>query len=194
MKIQQHDGVVVDAAVIAAGLRRASARGKGVAGEREAPRLGVRLPSLPPPLYRPHGGRRPWRWDLPRGRRPRGVECPPRQVEAPPTLEFPTLGAGGPKGGTPAHYGLVPLRTSAHGALRDGWPQPVDPRDPSGSPGTIPVTPNLSRWPKLHFLYIILHLRAIPELLVTSRISSGTPNNFWITAYSYLYNPSVTEP
>ena len=65
MKIQQHDGVVVDAAVIAAGLRRASARGKGVAGEREAPRLGVRLPSLLPPLYRPPGGRRPWRWDLP---------------------------------------------------------------------------------------------------------------------------------
>ena len=84
MKIQQHDGVVVDAAVIAAGLRRASARGRGVAGEREAPRLEVRLPFLPPPLYRPPGGRQPWRWDLPRGRRPRGVECPPRQVEAPP--------------------------------------------------------------------------------------------------------------
>ena len=48
MKIQQHDGVVVDAAVIAAGLCRASARGRGVAGEREAPRLEVRLPSLPP--------------------------------------------------------------------------------------------------------------------------------------------------
>ena len=48
MKIQQHDGVVVDAAMIAAGLRRASARGRGVAGEREAPRLEVRLPSLPP--------------------------------------------------------------------------------------------------------------------------------------------------
>ena len=59
MKIQQHDGVVVDAAVIAAGLRRASARGRGVAGEREAPRLEVRLPSLPP-LYRPpRGVRRP---------------------------------------------------------------------------------------------------------------------------------------
>ena len=48
MKIQQHDGVVVDAAVTAAGLRRSSARGRGVAGEREAPRLQGRLPSLPP--------------------------------------------------------------------------------------------------------------------------------------------------
>src|SRR3954462_10287275 len=35
------------------------------------------------------------------------------------------------------------LPTSAHGALRDRWPHPVDPRDPSGGPGTIPVTPKL---------------------------------------------------
>ena len=48
MKIQQHDDVVVDAAVTAAGLGRSSARGRGVAGEREAPRLEVQLPSLPP--------------------------------------------------------------------------------------------------------------------------------------------------
>ena len=48
MKIQQHDVVVVDAAVMSAGLRQASARGRGVAGEREAPRLEVWLPSLPP--------------------------------------------------------------------------------------------------------------------------------------------------
>ena len=39
MKIQQHDGVVVDAAMNTAGLRQASTRGRGVAGEREAPRL-----------------------------------------------------------------------------------------------------------------------------------------------------------
>ena len=97
--------------------------------------------------------------------------------------------------------GLVPLAHIGHGAPPtahvppgDRWPHPVDPRDPSGGPGTIPVTPKLSRWPKLHFLYIILHLWTIPELLMTSRISSGTPNNFRVTAYSYLYNPSVTEP
>ncbi len=51
MKIQQHDGVVVDAAVTAAGLRRSSTRGEGVAGEREAPSARVRLPSLPPSIY-----------------------------------------------------------------------------------------------------------------------------------------------
>ena len=58
------------------------------------------------------------------------------------------------------------------------------------TPGTLPVVPvqyrlhpKLSRWPKLDFLYINLNLQTIPELLVTSGISSGTPNNFWVTAY-----------
>ena len=76
MKIQQHDGVVVDAAVIAAGLRRASARGRGVAGEREAPRLEVRQPSNP--LYiGPLGGcAGPRRWDLLGGAAAKGVEYP----------------------------------------------------------------------------------------------------------------------
>ena len=66
---------------------------------------------------------------------------PPKASGAPPHLGFPTLGAGGPKRGAPAHRGLVPLPTSALGALRDGWPHPVDPRDPSGGPGTIPGDP-----------------------------------------------------
>ena len=46
--------------------------------------------------------------------------------------------------------GLVPLAhvgqgapPTAHVAARDMWPHPVDPRDPSGGPGTIPVTPKL---------------------------------------------------
>ena len=84
MKIQQHDGVVVDAAVTAAGLRRSSARGRDVAGKREAPRVkGAAAP--PSPLYigSPRGGAGPRRWDLLGGRRPR-VEWPPRQVGRPP--------------------------------------------------------------------------------------------------------------
>ena len=97
-------------------------------------------------------------------------------------------------GGAPANQGLVPL--------------PLQPMGPSGiggptrwTPGTLPVvpvlyrkTPKLSRWPKHHFLYIILYLRTISELLVMSGISSGTPNNFRVSAYTYLYNPSITEP
>ena len=44
--------------------------------------------------------------------------------------------------------GLVPLAhvgqgapPTAHVAPRGRWPHPVGPRDPSGGPGTIPVTP-----------------------------------------------------
>src|SRR4051812_9089909 len=100
---------------------------------------------------------------------------------------------GGPRG-APAHYGLVPPPTSAHGALRDGWPHPVDPRDPSGGPGTIPVTPESFPMAETALpIYISLPLDHSRTPL-TSGISSGTPNNFRITAYSYLYNPSVTEP
>ena len=48
MKIQQHDSMVVDAAVTAAGLRRSSVRGRGVAGEREVPRVkGAAAPPSP---------------------------------------------------------------------------------------------------------------------------------------------------
>ena len=46
--------------------------------------------------------------------------------------------------------GLVPLAhigqgapPTAHVAPGDGWPHPVGPRDPSGGPGTIPMTPKL---------------------------------------------------
>ena len=50
MKIQQHDGVVVDAGVTAAGLRRSTTRGRGVArGEGGAKSMGAA--ALPPPIY-----------------------------------------------------------------------------------------------------------------------------------------------
>ena len=59
MKIQQHAGVVVDAAGIPAGLRQASAGGRGVArGKGGAKSIGPA--ALPPPsLYRAPGGGRP---------------------------------------------------------------------------------------------------------------------------------------
>ena len=97
--------------------------------------------------------------------------------------------------------GLVPLAHIGQGAHpyspcgpRGRWPHPVDPRDPFGGPGTIPVTPKLVPMAEIALLYIILYLRTIPELLVTFGISSGTPNNFRVSTYTYLYNPSVTEP
>ena len=64
MKIQQHAGVVVDAAGIPAGLRQASAGERGVArGKGGAKSMGCGCP--PSPLYiGPMGGAGPRRWDL----------------------------------------------------------------------------------------------------------------------------------
>ena len=50
MKIQQHDGVVVDAAGSWQGFAKRKRGGEVLRREREVPRAGVRLPSLPP-LY-----------------------------------------------------------------------------------------------------------------------------------------------
>ena len=120
MKIQQHDGVVVDAVAISAGLRQASTRERGVAGgEGSAKSMGAT--TLPPPsLYRPpRGGAVPRRWDLQGGAAAKGVACPPRQVEAPPPLGFPTLGAEGAQGG-------------AHQPTRGWFPSHFSPWGPPG--------------------------------------------------------------
>ena len=50
MEIQQHNGVVVEVAGISAGLRQASARGRGVAGGEGGAR-GCGAAALPPPHY-----------------------------------------------------------------------------------------------------------------------------------------------
>ena len=133
MKIQQHDGVVVDAAMIAAGLRRASARGRGVAGEREAPRLEVWLPSLLP-LYRPPGGAPALEIRSPKGAAARGGGVLPKASGArpPPRVSYPRRrGARG-----------------AHQPTRGWFPSPLQPMGPSGmggptrwTPGTHPMVP-----------------------------------------------------
>ena len=109
--------------------------------EREAPRARVRLPSLPLLYIAPLGGAPALGDAISKGGGGQGGNLPPSQVEAPPPLGFPTLGAGGPKGGCTSPPGAGSPPTSAHGALRDRWPHPMDPRDPSSGPGTIPVTP-----------------------------------------------------
>ena len=55
MEIQQHDGVVVEAAGILAGLRQAQREGEVLRAERKAPGAWVRSPPSPP-LYRGPGG------------------------------------------------------------------------------------------------------------------------------------------
>ena len=134
MKIQQHDGVVVDAGVTAVGLRRSTARGRGVAGEREAPRLEVLLPSLAPLYIGPLGGAGPGD-GISQGGGGQGGGVPPKASGGAPTLLFPTLGAGGPKGG-------------AHQPTMGWFPSPLQPMGPSGmggptrrTPGTLPVVP-----------------------------------------------------
>ena len=51
------------------------------------------------------------------------------------------------------------------------------PETPFGHAGHHLVPPEHFRTPKPFVQYINLHLRTIPGLLVTSGISSGTPNN-----------------
>ena len=56
--------------------------------------------TLPPPLYIGPLRRAPALGDpISRGAAARGETCPPSQVEAPPPLGFPTLGAGEDQGG-----------------------------------------------------------------------------------------------
>ena len=144
MEIQQHDGVVVDVAGLGRALPSFCERERGVAGE-EGGAQGCRLlPSLPPPLYRPPWEGGPAKTHLGLGGGGQGVErgCLPPKARGNSPLGFPTLGAWGEAhGGAPSPLGAGSLPLSAHGPLRDRWPHPVDPRDPSGGPGTIPVTP-----------------------------------------------------
>ena len=135
MEIQQHDGVVVEVAGSRQGFAKLSERERCHGREREAPGAVVRLPSLPSTIYRgPWGGAGPRRSDLQGGAAAKGVPCPPSQVEAPPPLGFPTLGTGGPRGGTPAHQVLVPLPLHPMGPSRMGGPT-------RWTPGTLPVVP-----------------------------------------------------
>ena len=133
MEIQHHDSVVVDVAGISAGLRQASARGRGVAGGEGGAR-GCHAAALPPPtIHRTpgrgggavpgthlHGGRRP---------RGKGGGSPPSQVGRPPPLGFPTLGAGGgPRGAPQPTKGWFPSHFSP-------WGPPGQVSPPGGPPG-----------------------------------------------------------
>jgi len=51
------------------------------------------------------------------------------------------LGALGPCGGRTSPPGAGPLPHLAHAALWGRWPHLVDPRDPPGGPGTLPIAP-----------------------------------------------------
>ena len=91
------------------------------------------------------------------------------------------MGLGGAGAPGPLRLGR-PL--TAHAAVLDvveHFPNLWTPPESSGTfrklPGTILEKPNFSWSPNNNFPYINLYLWTIPELLVTSGISSGTPNN-----------------
>ena len=44
-------------------------------------------------------------------------------------------------GGAPAHLGAGPFPHLAHATFWGRWPHLVDPRDPPGGPGTLPISP-----------------------------------------------------
>src|SRR3954465_9908085 len=79
----------------------------------------------------------------PRGAAAKGWGLPPKQGGRPPFRVCPTLGAWASRGWFPlAHVGQgAPLEPMW--PPRGRWPHPVDPRDPSSGPGTIPITPKL---------------------------------------------------
>ena len=84
MEIQQHDGVVVEATVISAGLRQAQREGE-VSREGEGRARGLGAAALPPPsLYRAPGGAPALGDPISKGgRRPRGWLAPQAKWGAP---------------------------------------------------------------------------------------------------------------
>ena len=142
MEIQQHDDVVVEVAGSRQGFAKRKREGEVLQGRGRRQRARVQQPSLPP-IYRHPGGGAPALEPIYKGgRRPGGNFLPPKSSGAPPTPRVSNpRRRGRPMGGRPSPLGAGSLPTSAHGALRDRWPHPVDPRDPSCGPGTIPSTP-----------------------------------------------------
>src|SRR3954469_25335603 len=137
------------AAVLRQGFAELYGGGGGVGeGEGGARAMGAQPPS-PALLYIGlfGGGAGPGRSNLPRGRRPGRFSSPPKPSRR--CLIHLGLLLDGTLGAW-ALWGWFPLAQTgqgappkAHVAHRGRWPHLVDPRDPSGGPGTIPITPKL---------------------------------------------------
>ena len=117
-KIQQHDGVVVDAAGSRQGFAKLCERERCYGREREAPGAGVRLPSLPP-LYIGPLGRGAAKTHLGLGGGGQGVErgaLPPKaRGKLPPRVPNPRRMGGGPRGGAQPTRGWFPSTFSPWG-------------------------------------------------------------------------------
>ena len=120
MEIQQHDGVVVDVAVLLQGFAELlRERERGVAGEEGGAQGCCVLPSTPPPLYRPPGGAPAPRDEISRGaaatRGGRGGLAPQGKGELPPRVPNPRRMGGGPRGAPQPTKGWFPSTFSPRG-------------------------------------------------------------------------------
>ena len=143
MEIQQHDGVVVEVAGFQQGFAKRCGRREMCHGrEREAPGLRCGCPPFPPTIYRAKGEGGGAALALPprkgAAREESLLPKAPRRC-LPPLGLFLSLDSW-----RMGLLGLVPLAHTGQGPYspcgpRGRWPHPVDPRIPSGGPGTIPV-------------------------------------------------------
>ena len=136
--------------------------------------------SSPPltPLFIGEGARGadPSRWDL-EGGGGQGGGLPPKQRGFAPLRVPPNPRCMGPRGGRPALQGLVPCPTRPMWPTKRGGPSRWTPGTPPVAPVQYRYAPETFRCSHDNFPYINLYLRTLPELLVRSGISSGTPNN-----------------
>ena len=87
----------------------------------------------------PLGGRR--QPQIQSGRRPGGNLAPKPSGKSPPPLGFQPHAPWALRGWRTSPPGAGSHAPTAHVAIRGRWPLPVDPRNPSGGPGTLPVSP-----------------------------------------------------
>ena len=100
MEIQQHDGVVVDVAVLRQGFAELlRARERCCRGGGRRPRL--LCAALPPPLYIGPLGAPALEMGSPKGKAAKGGGVPPKASGGAPSPRVPTLGAGGGPRGAP---------------------------------------------------------------------------------------------
>ena len=147
----------------------------------------VRLPSLPPTIYRAKGeGGRSLGPSSKEGCGQGGVPPPQGTSEVPSpfrTLPFFLSLAHGPLGaGALGPY--RPRRTPYSPCAPPGLVDPLGgPPDPFGTPGTIPIKRETFPATKIR---LPIYKSLPPDhsgTPLTSGISSGTPNNFRVTAY-----------
>jgi len=101
--------------------------------------IGEREGGAPPLGFPPQGVRQPQSHLRVAAKGEEGGNLPPKLGGSTPSPNPRRLGPLW--GGRTSPPGAGPLPHLAHAALRGWWPHLVDPRDPPGGPGTLPIKP-----------------------------------------------------